>query len=617
MNILGAAVTVKVTQDPTFGLEGTRTTLGQYTLNLRGKGSQTGSLYTLTDESHEHSTLTVGLKLVCDQDYYGRNCHVHCPAPRPADHYTCNQTTGHKQCNPGTPRIQNTGLEYPRFKLDPDPSYTGSECNETKNTTPCSHNNCKNGGTCVTKGSVYTCHCPTGYSGSMCQTTPCSNNPCLNKGTCSVQGTKYSCQCPTGYSGTRCETTPCTNNHNCKNGGTCVTKGSVYTCQCPTGYSGTRCETTPCTNNHNCKNGGTCVTKGSVYTCHCPTGYSVYTCHCPNGYNGTRCQTTPCSSSPCKNNGTCNFKGLGYNCSCISGYIGKECEINIDECSRLPCQNGGTCIDGINRYDCRCKAGFSGSNCNHDIDECTSRPCMNGGTCQDKVNEFSCHCVSGFTGPVCDAVISTVSDRTATPPTASTSSFFRRSLGTTVQTAFVAKLYLQAPVGSVDNTRLKTAVISLLTNIIGSPSVKDLNISLSMKGVYGQNGEHVTEVSINIKFSTKVVNSEHISSALQDLSKHGDTLPYKMYVGNVRNTPPATSTTNAKHVAVIAGVSSALGVLVLVIVVYLCRRRRRTPDRDVQVLNNVTIDGKHARHATWTAFENPIFEPKYRLRTDI
>ncbi|XP_041362809.1 neurogenic locus protein delta-like [Gigantopelta aegis] len=381
---LGAAVTVKVTQDPTFGLGGSGITLGQYTLTLRGKGSQTGSLYTLTDESHEHSTLTVKMKLVCSQDYYGRHCHVHCPAPRPADHYTCNKTTGHKQCKTGTCSVQGT-----KYSCLCPTGYSGTRCE----TTPCTNNhNCKNGGTCVSKGPVYTCHCPTGYSGSTCQTTqtPCSSNPCFNKGTCSYRGTSYSCQCHSGYIGTRCETELCSYN-NCKNGGTCIDRGSSYTCQCPAGYSGAGCELTPCSYS-NCNNGRVCVIKDSSYTCQCPVGYTGAKCETPC----TNCET-PCSHNNCRNGGTCRVRGSSYVCQCPLGSTGMFCEVTA--CSHRPCQNNGACYTFRGIYICNCAPGYSGVHC--EITPCTSNPCQNSGTCITDGTSYTCSCRSEYTGEHC------------------------------------------------------------------------------------------------------------------------------------------------------------------------------------------------------------------------
>lgn len=71
----------------------------------------------------------------------------------------------------------------------------------------------------------YTCICPPGYSGTVCQSKfaiviiskiikliklilvvdSCFNNNCVNGGTCVPNNGSYSCLCPTDYQGYYCE----------------------------------------------------------------------------------------------------------------------------------------------------------------------------------------------------------------------------------------------------------------------------------------------------------------------------------------------------------------------------------------------------------------------------
>uniref|UniRef100_A0A8C5YXS5 Protein crumbs homolog 1 n=1 Tax=Marmota marmota marmota TaxID=9994 RepID=A0A8C5YXS5_MARMA len=82
----------------------------------------------------------------------------------------------------------------------------------------CSSNPCQNGGTCENLPGNYTCHCPfdnisgTFYRGENCSDIllGCTHHQCLNNGVCipHFQNDQhgFSCLCPPGYTGSLCET---------------------------------------------------------------------------------------------------------------------------------------------------------------------------------------------------------------------------------------------------------------------------------------------------------------------------------------------------------------------------------------------------------------------------
>ncbi|XP_048750866.2 fibropellin-1-like [Ostrea edulis] len=336
--------------------------------------------------------------------------------------------------------------------------YTGDTCEESISTNPCDQHQCLNGATCQadnTKPDGYRCDCDTGYTGDKCQAIDyCANSPCKNGGTCTSGSTTFTCQCDsTGYTGDTCEesisTNPC-DQHQCLNGATCQadnTKPDGYRCDCDTGYTGDKCQAIDYCANSPCKNGGTCTSGSTTFTCQCDsTGYTGdtceesistnpcdqhqclngatcqadntkpdgYRCDCDTGYTGDKCQAIDyCANSPCKNGGTCTSGSTTFNCQCDStGYTGDTCEesISTNPCDQHQCLNGATCQADNTKpdgYRCDCDTGYTGDKC-QEIDYCANSPCKNGGTCTSGSTTFTCQCDStGFTGDTCEEPIPT------------------------------------------------------------------------------------------------------------------------------------------------------------------------------------------------------------------
>jgi EGF-like domain len=153
---------------------------------------------------------------------------------------------------------------------------------------PCAGSPCKNGGSCTSSGTAYTCNCAgTGFTGSPCETNidDCASAPCKNGAACVDGVNSYTCNCAgTGFTGTNCTTNidDCASAP-CKNGEICIDGINSYTCNCAgTGFTGTNCTTNidDCASAP-CKNGGICIDGINSYTCNC-TG---------TGFTGTTCQT--------------------------------------------------------------------------------------------------------------------------------------------------------------------------------------------------------------------------------------------------------------------------------------------------------------------------------------
>ena len=71
-------------------------------------------------------------------------------------------------------------------------------------------------------------------------------NPCLNGGTCSPHAESYTCSCPEGFSGGICESTTvnCDGSHGatCQNGGVCTASPLGGECACGACFTGATCE---------------------------------------------------------------------------------------------------------------------------------------------------------------------------------------------------------------------------------------------------------------------------------------------------------------------------------------------------------------------------------------
>ena len=105
---------------------------------------------------------------------------------------------------------------------------------------------------------------------------------CCSPGTCVNQVGSYSCLCPIGWTGHLCEVNinECSFPLSCHPNATCIDLPGSHQCVCPSWLTGShcltaidQCETFPCLNH------GVCVNNyGSLPTCHCQAGFTGVYC---------------------------------------------------------------------------------------------------------------------------------------------------------------------------------------------------------------------------------------------------------------------------------------------------------------------------------------------------
>ncbi|XP_062607040.1 adhesive plaque matrix protein 2-like, partial [Saccostrea cucullata] len=172
------------------------------------------------------------------------------------------------------------------------------------------------------RGPKFTCTCPEGFYGIVCQFHVCKKHDC-QKGTCEADKTSvrgYKCNCDEGYKGENCDVQVC-EKHDCQKGTCEADKTNVrgYKCNCMEDYKGKNCEVHVC-DQHVCQK-GTCEAD--------KTSARGYKCNCDEGYKGENCDVHVCDQHDCMN-GTCEAdktSARGYKCNCMEGYEGENCEV--------------------------------------------------------------------------------------------------------------------------------------------------------------------------------------------------------------------------------------------------------------------------------------------------
>ena len=322
----------------------------------------------------------------------------------------------------------------------PDPC-GGATCLDGLNTPDCddcAHNGgageCLNGGTCTDGQGTFTCTCPPGYDGEICQNELCGtggHQECLNGGTCFDDANvlaKYGeddCFCPSGFEGHRCERnssdTPC---------GADDYRGSTYgkTSAINNGACNKNWEPGETTNGYSYNNQVSqvrpymgvadfpswatttdlrvlaafraCIQFDGNPTLGSPDFYNNHAVWSDSGrewwtfksfsYNvntgKTYCWDVAPVDGECEDGYTFVSAGTGYE----NYIIDHHCVSGVDTCTPDPC-SGETCLDGFNTPDC--------DDCGHNNG---TGDCINGASCTDGQGTFTCNCVHQFSGLLCD-----------------------------------------------------------------------------------------------------------------------------------------------------------------------------------------------------------------------
>ncbi|XP_013412192.1 protein crumbs [Lingula anatina] len=272
----------------------------------------------------------------------------------------------------------------------------------------CAPSPCKNGATCVDIFNDFTCQCPLGFNGRLCENNidDCPGNECQNGATCVDGIANYTCTCQAGYTDARCQTDidECASSP-CQNNATCIDKVNAFECNCTANFTGPVCEThiSDTCASEPCENNATCVDINRNET---EPGQPLFKCNCVRPFEGQLCEKmiNYCEDQPCQNRGTCinDYTLFTYQCNCSKGYSGRNCTVNRDDCPANACSGHGQCVDGLDTYTCNCNPGWAEWNCSRDIDECTEiNPCVHGTCTNAPAGSYTCSCDKGYQGKNC------------------------------------------------------------------------------------------------------------------------------------------------------------------------------------------------------------------------
>ncbi|XP_062611525.1 uncharacterized protein LOC134273339 [Saccostrea cucullata] len=296
----------------------------------------------------------------------------------------------------------NCNSQFNDFTCSCPFGYTGKLCQHDIDS--CGPASCQNGGTCYDKpgNQGYGCTCPPGYNGDVCQSNinECASNPCSPVGSlnCVDRVNDFFCNCRPGFTGKNCSVPidECASAP-CMHGGNCTDLVADFQCTCPEGWVGKRCEVIydECTSNNRCPSTAPCINI-----------FKKSFCSCPKNTYGDVCQNKPdiCRDvRPCLNGATCKEGISTSTCTCPNNdYRGLGCQTMISHCADPnKCQNGGTCVNLAPGFRCDCQPGYAGVNCEVNVNDCSGVSCTGGSTCIDMVNAHYCRCPLGKTGEGC------------------------------------------------------------------------------------------------------------------------------------------------------------------------------------------------------------------------
>lgn len=195
---------------------------------------------------------------------------------------------------------------------------------------------CGINGTCTSGINVYTCVCPPGWTGTICDLSinDCEPNPCQNEGTCTDAHLNFTCSCPPGWTGHTCDK---------------ACSGHTYGAGC-----GSRCICDPARVDPARRNTQMCDVINGV--CYCSPQFSGDACY----LDVNECSKDPNLCDAAANKECRNFVG-GYECACKYGYMDvntlcqevDQAELQTRLCSVTVCAEDESCLLQYDRPYCQ------------------------------------------------------------------------------------------------------------------------------------------------------------------------------------------------------------------------------------------------------------------------